>query len=201
MHGDDFTFSGTQVELEKMRGLFKKWYDVKDRGITGSGTGDVKEGVILGRTLKFTEMGLEYISDGEHRDTILKDLGMELNPSRWGARPWEAGDEDELPMEDVSIFWSVAARSNYLGPVRRDGAVRVDVEADPKVVEAAEAVGEVACGKGGHFVGVQGGRLDGYDRRVCGRRLGRAAYYTSASGSATPDLGNRIHPALELQWM
>ena len=47
VHGDDFTFSGTQVELEKMRRLFKKWYDVKDRGIMESGTGDVKEVVIL----------------------------------------------------------------------------------------------------------------------------------------------------------
>ena len=40
--------SGTQVELKKMRGLFKKWSDVKDRGIIGSGTGgDVKEVVIF----------------------------------------------------------------------------------------------------------------------------------------------------------
>ena len=42
VHGDDFTLSGTQEELEKMSGLFKKWYDVKDRGIMGSGTGTSK---------------------------------------------------------------------------------------------------------------------------------------------------------------
>ena len=51
--------------------------------------------------------------------------------------------------------------------------MRVDVEADPKVVEAAEAAGEVPCGQGGHDAGVQDGRPDGYDRRVCGLRLGR----------------------------
>ena len=33
VHADDFTISGTHVQLEKMRGLFKKWYDEKDRGI------------------------------------------------------------------------------------------------------------------------------------------------------------------------
>ena len=32
----------------------------------------------------------------------------------------EAGDEDELPKEDVAIFRSVAARSNYLGMDRPD---------------------------------------------------------------------------------
>ena len=65
VHGDDFAFGGTQVELEKMHGLFKKWYDVKERGIMVSGTGDVKEIVISGRTLMCTEMGLEYIADGD----------------------------------------------------------------------------------------------------------------------------------------
>ena len=49
VHGDDFTFSGTQVELEKMRGLFKKRYDVKDRGIMGSGTGGRQRGGDLGK--------------------------------------------------------------------------------------------------------------------------------------------------------
>ena len=51
--------------------------------------------------------------------------------------------------------------------------MRVDFEADPKIVEAAEAAGEVPCGQAEHDVGVQGGRQDGYDRRVCGLGLGR----------------------------
>ena len=51
--------------------------------------------------------------------------------------------------------------------------MRDDVEADPKVVEVTEAAGEVPCGQGGHDVGVQGGRPDGHDRRVCGLGLGR----------------------------
>ena len=38
---------------------------------------DVKELVISGTTLKFTEMGLEYTADGKHRDTILEELGLE----------------------------------------------------------------------------------------------------------------------------
>ena len=126
VHGDDFTFSGTQVELEKIRGLFKKWYDVKDRGIMGSGTRDIKEVVILGRTLKFTEMGLEYTADGKHRDAILEELGLESESKSLGCpalgadKMDEPGDENELLKEDVTSFRSVAARSNYLGMDRPD---------------------------------------------------------------------------------
>ena len=126
VHGDDFTFSGTQVELEKIRGLFKKWYDVKDRGIMGSGTRDIKEVVILGRTLKFTEMGLEYTADCKHRDAILEELGLESESKSLGCpalgtdKMDEAGDEYEFLKEDVTSFRSVAARSNYLGMDRSD---------------------------------------------------------------------------------
>ena len=112
VHGDDFTFSGTQVELGKIRGLFKKWYDVKDRGIMGSGTRDIKEVVILGRTLKFTEMGLEYTADGKHRDAILEELGLESEskslgcPSLGADKMDEPGNEYELLKEDVTSFRS-----------------------------------------------------------------------------------------------
>ena len=126
VHGDDFTFSGTQVELEKIRGLFKKWYDVKDRGIMGSGTWDIKEVVILGRTLKFTEMGLDYTADSKHRDAILEELGLESESKSLGCPAIgrdemdEPGDENELLTEDVTSFRSVAARSNYLSMDRTD---------------------------------------------------------------------------------
>ena len=116
VHGDDFTFSGTQVDLEKIRGLFKKWYDVKDRGIMESGTRDIKEVVILGRTLKFTKMGLEGTADGKHRDAILEELG----PASGADKMDEPGDENELLKDDVTSFRSVAARSNYLGMDRPD---------------------------------------------------------------------------------
>ena len=37
-----------------------EWYDVKVRGIPGSGRRDVEEIEILGRTLRWTEKGLEH---------------------------------------------------------------------------------------------------------------------------------------------
>ena len=136
VHGDDFTLSGTQVELEKKRGLFKKWYDVKDRGIMGSGTRDIKEVVILGRTLKFTEVGQSTPrtastgADGKHRDAILEELFLEQESKSLGCpalgadKMDEPEDEDELLKEDVTSFRLVVARSNYLGMDRTSSTAR-----------------------------------------------------------------------------
>ena len=48
VHGDDFTFSGTKGELEKVRGKMDEWYDIKNLGTMGSGAGEIKEVTILG---------------------------------------------------------------------------------------------------------------------------------------------------------
>ena len=60
VHGDDFTFAGTESELKRIQAKMHEWYDVKVRGIHGSGKRDVHEIEILGRNLTWTEEGLEY---------------------------------------------------------------------------------------------------------------------------------------------
>ena len=67
MHGDDFTFAGTESELRKIEANMHEWYDVKVRGILGSGKRDVQEIEILGRNLTWTEEGLEYEGSDKHR--------------------------------------------------------------------------------------------------------------------------------------
>ena len=52
MHGDDLTFSGTKVELDKIRKRMEKWYDIKNRGMMGSGDGEIKVVTLLGRTVR-----------------------------------------------------------------------------------------------------------------------------------------------------
>ena len=49
--------------------------------------------VILGRTLKFTEMGLEYTADGKHRDAILEEVGLESESKSLGC-PALGGGQD-----------------------------------------------------------------------------------------------------------
>ena len=35
VHGDDFTYSGTKKELEKIKEKMREWYVIKDRGDDG----------------------------------------------------------------------------------------------------------------------------------------------------------------------
>ena len=42
VHGDDFTFAGTEPELKKIRAKMCEWYDVQVRGVLGSGKRDVR---------------------------------------------------------------------------------------------------------------------------------------------------------------
>ena len=115
VHGDDFTLVREDAwlvqEVARCEGQrhHGEWHGGRQRG------GDLR------KTLKFTEMGLEYTADGKHRGTILEGLGLEPESKSLGGpalaadKMDEAGGEDELPKEGVPIFRSVAARSNYLG--------------------------------------------------------------------------------------
>jgi hypothetical protein len=76
VHGDDFTFSGEEDALLKIKNKMEEWYAIKLRGIMGSALKDIKEIVILGRTLRWTDDGLEYIADEKHRQELMKSTGM-----------------------------------------------------------------------------------------------------------------------------
>ena len=45
---DDFAFAATETELKKIRSKMSEWYDIKVRGILGSGNCDLREMEILG---------------------------------------------------------------------------------------------------------------------------------------------------------
>lgn len=55
VHGDDFTFSGSDEDLTRMEDLMKANYEVKVRGRLGAEEGDLKEIDVLGRTIKVEE--------------------------------------------------------------------------------------------------------------------------------------------------
>ena len=59
VRGDDFAFAATKSELRKMRSRMCEWYDVKVRGILGTGKRDVRKIEILGTSVTWTEEGLE----------------------------------------------------------------------------------------------------------------------------------------------
>ena len=92
----------TKKELKKVRELMKDWYDIKDRGIMGSGKDEIKEVTILGRRLRWMEDCLEYEADPGHRRKVMEMEGLEENsksvvgPSVKGNTGEEEWGEDDL---------------------------------------------------------------------------------------------------------
>ena len=126
VHGDDFTFSGTRRELEVIRERMKEWYEVKDRGIMGSGGDEIKEVEILGRRIRWTREGIEYEGDGSHRRALMEEMGLGQDSNAVGCpaerpegRP-SGDDEVELREAERRGFRSMAAKLNYIGQDRSD---------------------------------------------------------------------------------
>ena len=122
VHGDDFTFSGTKVELDRMKRKMEEWYDIKDRGTMGGGEGEIKEVTILERTVRWTEEGIEYEADAEHRAKLMKAEGLEedfkvaVGPAVKDGSG--AGALEEVKLDGASKhkeFRSKGATINYLG--------------------------------------------------------------------------------------
>ena len=126
MHGDDFTFSGVKAELLKMRSTMEAWYDIKNRGMMGSDVDDIKKVTILGRTLRWTEDGLEYEADIGHRRKVMEAEGLDddSNKAPGPAVKEDVGkaefDEKEFDNLEHKDFRSRGATLNYRGQDRSD---------------------------------------------------------------------------------
>ena len=120
VHGDDFTFCGLEADLREVQGEMERWFDIKPRAVLGGDAGDDKSVSILGRTVRWTNTGIEYEADAKHRDMILEYFGFddgktrrlsvngddEDKPSEWGS--------EELDPDQGKIFRGLAARANFL---------------------------------------------------------------------------------------
>ena len=126
VHGDDFTCTGTRAELDKLAGKMAEWWDMKLRGIMGSAADEVKEMTILGRSVRWTEQGIEYEADEKHRVEVLKaeKLGEESKGVVSAAVKPKVEDERmktvKLDGDGRRKFREEAARLNYLGQDRSD---------------------------------------------------------------------------------
>jgi len=105
--------------------MMEQWYDVKFRGIMGSGRQDIKEVVILGRKLRWTHEGLEYEADPRHRREIMKATGLQRGSKAVAgaaimSKEAEDGDVRELVHDEKKEYRAAAARFNYLGLDRPD---------------------------------------------------------------------------------
>jgi len=123
VHGDDFTFSGTDRALNIIEEAMKKVFLCKVEGRLGSGQKDLKEARVLNRVIRFTKGGYRYEADPRHAEVLWRDLGIggEKPLSSPGAKPKEGKvEEEELSEEETRKYRGGAARANYLAQDRAD---------------------------------------------------------------------------------
>ena len=135
VHGDDFTASGSDLDLAWLQAQFKKRFEVKVQ-ILGPGPGQEREVRILNRIITWTDGGLEYEPDQRHAEMVVRDLGLEN--AKPVATPGTREDqslasvpaidaaveiEDEsqlLNAAEAKLYRGVTARCNYLAQDRVD---------------------------------------------------------------------------------
>ena len=72
--------------------------------------------VVLGRTIKWCEWGLEYKADGGHREKLMKMFGFEGNTSgaaTTGEREKEEGEEEVLGRPEAKEYRGGVALLNF----------------------------------------------------------------------------------------
>ena len=122
-HVDDFLIVGERGELDKIYGGLKKKYEMKGEYF-GPNPGEAKEVKFLGRTLRWTNEGIEVEGNRRHVEEIVSELGLSkgkpvTTPSSNAETP---NEETERPLnnEERANYRSLAAKANYASLDRPD---------------------------------------------------------------------------------
>ena len=75
VHGDDFTSSGSEEDLHWLKGVLSAKHDIKCT-VLGPGTDQAQEVKVLGRTLRWTDVEIEYEADPRHQAVVLEILNL-----------------------------------------------------------------------------------------------------------------------------
>ena len=105
--------------------MMGEWFEIKVKGVLGPEDKDMKEIVILGRLVRWTEDGVEFEADPRHRKALMDHFGFEegvkgaaVNGDK--ERKEEEGDEDDMEREEAKTFRGLVARMNYLAQDSQD---------------------------------------------------------------------------------
>ena len=101
-HGDDFTVVEEEEEMRRLAKLMGGWFIIKVRGILGPEIGDDKEIVILGRSVRWTEEGVEFEADRKHRKVLMEHFGFDEGAN--GARV--NGDKKGKKRRNMTSRWT-----------------------------------------------------------------------------------------------
>ena len=118
VHGDDFTFTGSQASLEWIEALMKKWYKVKVRAWLGPDQCDDKRATLLGRVIAWHGWGISCESDPKYRHHVIQSLGLGQGSKKLsvtGSKEEEIeGEEGPRVWGDDRQFRSIVASVNYM---------------------------------------------------------------------------------------
>ena len=120
VHGDDFTFCGYDQDLRWIAEKMQGWFDIKVRAVLGNDEDDDKVVTILGRTVRWTEWGIEYEADEKHRDLLMEQFGFDektKDVSINGGRDVHLDEDwelDEVSKAEATEFRAATARLNFL---------------------------------------------------------------------------------------
>ena len=124
VHGDDFTFLAPEKCRDRIVDMMRERYEIKLRGVMGSGDGEDKKISILNRELRWDGKKLVVEADPEHAQKIVEAMGLQS-----GSKGLEspAGKEvvgqdldEPLHGREATAFRAIAARANYLSIDRAD---------------------------------------------------------------------------------
>ncbi len=129
VHVDDLLAVGEEGHLVWMEAELKKVYDLRSM-LLGPGRGDVKEAKYLGRTLRWTEWGIEVQGDEKHLTELLRCTGLEgCRPVGTPLAPEDLKDvkdednEKKLNSSETRIYRKATALIVYISQDRPDLSV------------------------------------------------------------------------------
>ena len=80
VHGEDVTLCGLDEDLEWIAGVMGGWFNMKIRGVVGGDPNDVKEMTILGRLLRYTDDGIEFVGDPKTPKAAFRGFRFRFRP-------------------------------------------------------------------------------------------------------------------------
>ena len=120
VHGDDFVAAGLAGDLAWLTDYLQQCFEIKVRAVLGDGPHFDKEVVMLGRTVRWTQSGVEIEADPKHRRLLMEGFGLD-DSSKGLMVNGEAKielDQDsngiELVTSEATAFRALVARLNFL---------------------------------------------------------------------------------------
>ena len=122
VYGDDFTTTGTKVNLDWFKAKLEERYELTEASRLGPGDTDDKEGRVLNRVVRWTPEGLEYEADPRQAEHLVADLNLEGAKTLGtpGCKPTaeQLLEDKPLPKAQETPYRAVSARANYLAADR-----------------------------------------------------------------------------------